>query len=534
MTPSPEPGWHKAIIDRLSWLVPVLLFAAFVGYLLFAEHLLLFGPFMLPMGDNASDDLLVLDAKRLHLLHGNYSRFGFYHPGPWFLFVAAAGETVFYDWTGLFTSYFGAQIFAISLTHGVALAFSCRLWLLVTRRVSLALLATVIIAATILAPVAPINLFIQPWTPYSTVAASLLAATGLAGLMLRGPSWLPLLALGCVQMIHGHASFLGIVPVILGTALLLALLMGRLPFNPLSLRAALAWMRQQRVPLLLSVGIAVLYALPILLHTILHWPGEFGQYRAFMGSLPPQPIIAALHYEAAFIPAGGIWLLLFLLPDGIRRGPDRAPSVVTAPAADLRAAGLVVFLAAALPAFWYSWREVDNSIHRYLLLWLAPFMGTALVAALFHAIRSARLKPVWRTLLCMVLGGLSLRALLGVQPTSLVDVAGNLVWQRTVVRVLAQPAPAGSDRTELVLDRSTAAWVPVWIETVELLDAMRRAGRHDFCVSATTWHILFEQSSRCEPGRDYITRRVLVTRWPAHPSPSSFRLEQTGLIPMSP
>ncbi len=508
----------------------MLLFAACVGYLLAAERQLLFDRFMLPVGDNAADDLLVIDAKHLHLLHGNYSRFGFYHPGPWFIFVAAAGE-ILHDWTGWFRSYFGAQIFAISLTHAVALALSCRLWLLVTGRVSLALLATLVIAATILAPVAPLNLFIQPWTPYATVAASLLAATGLAGLMLRGPSWLPLLALGCAQMIHGHASFLGIVPVMLGTALLLALLTGRL--NNRMLPAARAWTRLHRVPLLLSAGIAVLYALPILLHTLRHWPGEFGRYRAFIGSLPPQSVIAAWRYEAVFIPAGGIWLLLFLLPDG-RRRTGRPPAAFVAPRDDLRAAGLVVLFAAALPGFWYSWREVDDSLHRYLLLWLAPFAGTALVAALFHAAGAAGPKRRWRMLPCAALGALSMRVLLGVQPTLAMDVAQNLAWQRTVARLLAAPAPAAADRTELVLDRSAAAWVPVWIETVELLDAMKRAGRHDFCVSATTWHILFEASNRCAPGRDHVIRRVMVTPWPAHPPLSGVRLDRTGLIPMSP
>lgn len=143
---------RSATLGRQAWLVPLLLFLAYAGYLLFAERALLFGHFMLPIGDNAADDLLVFDAKRLRLLHGNYSRFGFYHPGPWFLFVAAAGERVFYDWTGSFRSYLGAQTFALSLTHGVAFAFCCRLWLLVTRRVDLALLATLLVAATIAAP----------------------------------------------------------------------------------------------------------------------------------------------------------------------------------------------------------------------------------------------------------------------------------------------------------------------------------------------------------------------------------------------
>ncbi len=490
---------------------------------------MLFGHFLVPWGDNAADDLLVLDAKTLNLLHGNYSRFGFYHPGPWFLLVAAAGEYVFYDWTGCFSSYLGAQIFTISLTHGIALAICCRLWLLVTGRVSLGLLATLIIAATILAPVSPVNLLVMRWTPYAAVAASLLAATGLAGVVLRGPTWFPVMVLGCAQMIHAHASFLGIVPVMLGIALLLALLTGTLPFNLVSVRAVFR-SRHHRLAVLFSAGIAALYALPIALHTILHWPGEFGRYRAFVGLLPPQPIGDALRYEAAFIPADGAWLLL-LIPNGIVRGCG-ATSVVALSRTGLRSASLIVFFSAALPAFWYSWKGVDDTSHSYLLVWFASFVGTALVAALFHAAQAVRLELPWNIALYVVAVGVSLRVVFGLSPGLMIDVANNLAWQPTVARLLSEPAPVGFDKTELVLDRSKEAWGPAWIETVGVLDAMKRAGRSDYCVSPGTWHILFERSNRCDFQRDHITRRLKITLWPRDPPPSSVRLQQTGMIPM--
>ncbi len=335
-------------------------------------------------------------------------------------------------------------------------------------------------------------------------------------------------------MIHGHVSFLGIVPAMLGTALLFACLMGRLPFTPWSFRSFLTWIVRERVPLALSVGITVLYALPILLHTLWHWPGEFDQYWAFLGKLPPQRIIAAVRYEASFIPGSGIWLLLFVVPDGIRRRIGNTLSTAPDPQEDLRPAGLSVFFAAALPAFWYSWREVDDTANSYLLLWLTPFAGTALVAALFYAVRATDLKLGRRILLCAVLGAVALRVVTPVQPELVVDVEGNLALQQNLNRLLAQPAPVGPERTELVLDRSAAAWPPVWIGTVELLDAFKRAGRHDLCVSAATWHILFEQSNRCVAGRVRITHRLFVTIWPRDPAPSSVRLGQIGMIQMSP
>src|SRR3954453_22047401 len=60
--------------------------------------------------DYAANTLLVLDAKSLILLKGNYSRVGFNHPGPIFLYVMAIGEIFFHDILGLTRYPFGGQI----------------------------------------------------------------------------------------------------------------------------------------------------------------------------------------------------------------------------------------------------------------------------------------------------------------------------------------------------------------------------------------------------------------------------------------
>ncbi len=505
-------------LGRRAWLVPLLLFVAYAVYLLAAQRVLLFGHFMLPLGDNAVDDLLIFDAKRLRLLHGNYSRFGFYHPGPWFLYVAAFGEWVFYDEAGLFRSYVGAQAFALSLTHGIAFAFCCRLWLLVTGRTSLALMATVVIAAVIAAPLSPANPFVQLWTPYSTIAASLLSATGLAGCVLRGPSWLPLLVLGSAQMVHGHASFLGIVPMILVLALLLAAGLRRLPFRPSCRPAALAWLARNRTHLGFSLAIAVLYALPLILHTVLHWPGELRKYWDFLGALPPQPVAAAWRYGIAFVPLGGLWILLFLLPSGEHRQAD-----------DLRAAGIVVFFAACIPAFWYSWREVDNVANRYLLLWVTPFVGTALVAGLLYVLRTTVLNQGWRVLPCLLAACLAVNSLRRMEPWLAIDQARNLALQRAIDRMLSRPPSPDGGRIELFVDPMPTAWVSAWIETATALAVFRRAGRREFCVSPETWNIVFGEHARCDLGHDRIADRLVVTTW-AKISPGAFRFDQSGMI----
>ena len=489
--------------SRKFWIAPLILFVLYACYLLWAQGPLLFGPFALPTGDNAADDMLIIDAEHLRLLHGNYSRFGFYHPGPWFLLVAAAGEKLFYGWTRIFHSYLAAQSFISSLGIGAALSLSCRLWLLVTRRVYLALLSTGIMAATILAPLSPANPLILPfWTPYAALAASLMAATGLAGVLLRGTSWLPLLVLGSVQLIHAHAGFLGIMPMILSLALLLAGVTGRLPFQPRSLSSIKGWVNANAISVCLSAAICFMFAIPILLDMIVKFPGLIGYYIRFAGKLPPQRLSAAMGYIRLFVPVGGSWLLLFLLP------------VVNNPAiSDVRAAGLIVFFSASVTAFWYSWRQVDDVANLYLLLWFLPFVGTALVAALLVGLRARPLQFPLRMFLCCLALVVACHTVAGVDPKLVMDVAANQPIQRAADLILAESAPSGNDRIELSLDQSPDAWLPVWSETVAVLAALKRHGRRDFCIAPVSWVILFDEANRCDPGRDRIVGRRYVTLW---------------------
>lgn len=73
-------------------------------------------------GDFAANSLLVLQAKQFSLLVGNYSRIGFNHPGPAFLYVLAAGEAAFFDLTHWVTSPFSGQIYAVALLSGFWIA----------------------------------------------------------------------------------------------------------------------------------------------------------------------------------------------------------------------------------------------------------------------------------------------------------------------------------------------------------------------------------------------------------------------------
>ncbi|REM67800.1 hypothetical protein DSI38_09235, partial [Mycobacterium tuberculosis] len=56
-----------------------------------------FGPYRLEVGDFAANALNIIRAKSFHEIYGNYSRWQFNHPGPFFFYVYAFGEMVLVD-----------------------------------------------------------------------------------------------------------------------------------------------------------------------------------------------------------------------------------------------------------------------------------------------------------------------------------------------------------------------------------------------------------------------------------------------------
>ena len=117
------------------------------------------------------------------------------------------------------------------------------------------------------------------WMPYLYVAmycVFLIAAASVAAGQLRD---LWIFALTGWFLIHGHACFLFIVPVITA-AVVLALAWAHRRTPVASLRR-FARRRGAWVPV---VAISALFALPIVVNLVLHWPGDFAKYFAYSSS----------------------------------------------------------------------------------------------------------------------------------------------------------------------------------------------------------------------------------------------------------
>ena len=71
---------------------------------------LLFREVVYETQDAAANSLQIRRAKRFEEFEGNYSRWGFHHPGPAFFYLYALGEVGFYDATGMTASPHAAHV----------------------------------------------------------------------------------------------------------------------------------------------------------------------------------------------------------------------------------------------------------------------------------------------------------------------------------------------------------------------------------------------------------------------------------------
>ena len=166
---------------------------------------LFFGPPIYELGDLAANAIQIDNAKHLSELVGHYSRWGFHHPGPAFLYVYAAGEIVLHDWLRLTAAPHNAHL-AIGLvlesfflglgvaTLGQLLAFSRRAFL----------------AAGTAVAIAYLGLIDQPlfnlWPPTSLVLPFFLFVIGCAALAAGWIGVLPVVVGAGSFLVHGHAA----------------------------------------------------------------------------------------------------------------------------------------------------------------------------------------------------------------------------------------------------------------------------------------------------------------------------------------
>ncbi len=277
--PAAAGGTGRALGDagrlRPWWVVVAATAVLFV--LLCVRNRFLFTTRLYEDADMGANSILIEQARHFTLLVGNYSRDHFHHPGPAYMYVQAAGESVFWAWLHVVPTPWNGQLLAAYALSGMFLAVVAAVGYGWTRSLRGAVACFAVVVA--FAAVHPAVLSTD-WMPYlyvATYVAFLVAAASVAAGHARD-AWI--MALAGWFLIHGHACFLFFVPVISG-AVLVAVLWPRRHHLRACVRSFFATQRRVWVPVAV---ISVVFALPIVVNLALHWPGQFGDYFTYESS----------------------------------------------------------------------------------------------------------------------------------------------------------------------------------------------------------------------------------------------------------
>jgi hypothetical protein len=482
-----------------SVLLPTFLALLALGAIISVNYRFFFTDWILPEGDFAADDILIVDAKHLELFHGNYSRIGFYHPGPFYLEWMAIFEILFIDISNFLASTRAAHVLAIVVLYVVAFGVYFRVWLLWSRRIWIALMALLVTLAVPLWGI-QMNFVTYNWPPFWYLPSAVIVATGLIGLVALGISWLPWLIFGLLQLIHGHASFIGIVPLMVFVTVLIAVAFGKLPVRVPDLTEISRFISLHRTPSLISVLLILIFALPIAIQTVEFWPGELPKYFAFASGGRHQTALDAARYILAFIPASGIWAVLFIM--------SAQTSRLEQSDLDARFLGIVCLVASCLPAWVYAWRGIDKLSEPYLVFWILPFVGTSLAIALFSCVQFLANAQMIRAIFVAAIGLWSLSNFRHLTAINYDTEAARMTL--AAFERLENRTPPGK-KIALQIDRSPEAWGPSWPEAAALLSQMKRQGKQFLCIEPNSWHLVFSEIYRCDDVFSDVSEHLYMT-----------------------
>jgi hypothetical protein len=224
-------------------------------------------------GDAGANSILIQQAMHGTLLIGNYSREGFNHPGPAYMYVQAAGQWLFFYALHLVPTAWNAHVLAVFVLNSAFVAMITGVVYGWTRSLRGAAVCLAVLLGFVATEPLILSLDWMPWMYVPAYIAFLVAAASVAA---GAPRDLWILTLTGWFLIHGHACFLFFGPAILAAVLATVVWQD-------GARASLRAFSRPRVWLPVAV-ISAVFALPIVANLALHWPGSFGKYFSYSSS----------------------------------------------------------------------------------------------------------------------------------------------------------------------------------------------------------------------------------------------------------
>jgi hypothetical protein len=194
--------------DEGSWSLRrwfLVAFGVIAAGMIFMGRDYFFGTPLFEYGDLAANSFQIARATHLQEIYGNYSRFGFHHPGPAFFYVYAAGEVLFFNLLHIVPAPHNGHLLAAALLQSAFLATLIAVisrfaapnrGLFVTGAIAVALVHFQL-AGNVEYSIWPPDQLVVPFACF--VVVSIAVAWGWIGL-------LPVLVLCGGFLVHGHVA----------------------------------------------------------------------------------------------------------------------------------------------------------------------------------------------------------------------------------------------------------------------------------------------------------------------------------------
>jgi len=490
----------------LIWAAP---FAALLTILLVRNSFLLSRK-LYEGGDSGANSILIQRAMHFTLLVGNYSREHFNHPGPAYLYVQAFGQWLFYYGLHVVPTAWNAQLLAVFVLNSALAGLAVLVVYGWTRSLRGAAAALAVVAALAAVQPAAVN---SGWMPFLYVpmfAVFCLAAASVAAGGVRD-GWI--LALTGWFLIHGHACFLFIVPLVVAAAVIAQLVLHR--HRPWAALRRLGGRPGVWVPVL---AISAVFLLPIVVNLVLHWPGEFVKYFTYGKSSEAGGHTAAqiTRYALWFWwPRAHAWLAPVLLAAA-------AVAVTTvlarSPLRRFLAMIIVVDLVASVAVGVYATVGIDSLAGYYIayFYWAAPFLLLLVIA-----VGTAQALGRWLGTGLATAGAVAGLVAFAVAPGTRTSTHDNDPGVPGAVAALA----ARSGGREVVLSLNDRA---AWPDTTALLVQAERA-HVPACVQQPSWEFMMTSQFICT-ARQLGTGVRFGLDTPGSPGPALARLQLSQVV----
>lgn len=491
LSPEHAHQWSTRRRSR-SWLVPAAVAVVALGVLVAHNGWLLTEPAYAD-ADYAANEVLIDDAKDLSLFVGHYSRLGFNHPGPAYLYVQAAGEVLLFDVVELVPARYNAQLLTMFALNAALLGAVAWLLLIGTRNLPAALtvvaLAAFILVSETGGPGQPDRLLVSSWMPALFAPTFLLFMVSGASLLVgrHRSCWLFVLAGGL--LLHGHVSLVAVagpVALLVMTWCLIQHRHGKVPFPA------------ERRDLAAAALLAALFAIPVAIQLFLHWPGEWDDYRrAAQENASRIAARDALTYVGSWwAPRGTVPPLLAFVVLVLAA----VIGIATRPPGGVRrtAVGLLAMAALVIPFFtYYAFNGIDDVGARYLgyfFLAVPTTVVAVIVLTVADALRrcddaALRAVPVLAFIVALALAATTPRLANGYRGDSRIPAA---------VRDLSQDTRRGGRPVALLID--ARSWGPA-------IGVLSHAVNHGLpmCIEDPSWRFAVTDEEICptQPAQEH-------------------------------